>query len=158
MIESSFSSFNSLKNLILISLILMMTLKRLKINDLRSESDDDSEFKDLESSVDEIEFSTDDDALILTDSLANYLTEWVLLLTVNWAYKRVDDDVNVRLILELFIYVWFFERSDFFYTFSSLNVIDLMRLISIKRKQLKSWSSSENYWTDCSDFYWKRSD
>ncbi len=53
----------------------MMTLRRLKINDLRSESDDDSEFKDVESSVDEIEFSTDDDALILTDSLANYLTE-----------------------------------------------------------------------------------
>ncbi len=81
------------------------------------ESSDDDNDEEIECSVDEVEFSAcDDNALFLTDSLAVHFTEWVLLLTVNRAYERVDDDLSVRSILELFIYVQFFERNDYFYT------------------------------------------
>ncbi len=132
----------------------MMILKRLEIAETR--------FEEIECSVDDVKSSACDDddddveVFVLTDSLTVHFIERVLLLTVNRAYEEMNEDVSS--ILELFIYVWFFERSDFFYTFDSLNVIDLMRLILIEKKSSRSWSSSENYWTDCSDFYWKRSD
>jgi hypothetical protein len=109
----------------------------------------DERFEKVECSVDEIESSADDDEssdgdddddddvedLILTDSLAVHLTERVLLLAVKRAYERVDGDVSVGSVLELFIYVRSFERSDSFYTFSPLNVIGLVRLVPIERKQ-----------------------
>jgi len=83
--------------------------------------------------------------LILTGSLAVHFIERVLLLTVNRAYEGVGGGVGVRSVLEFFIYVRSFERSDYFYTFDPLNVIDLMRLILIEKKQSRSWSPSENY-------------
>ncbi len=107
-----------------------------KVKSCADDSDNDEE---IECSADEIEFSAGVEEivkdLILTDSLADHLTDRVLLLAVNRAYEGIGDDVGVRSILELFIYVQFFERSDFFYTFSSLNVIGLMRLVPIERKQ-----------------------
>jgi len=122
----------------------------LRVYDLESDETADENFEKIECSVDKVESSdNDDDALILTDSLAVHLTERVLLLTVNRAYERIGDGVNVRsnVVLELFIYyVQFFERSNF-YTFSSLNDIEmrLMRLVLIEKKSSRSWSPSENY-------------
>jgi len=122
----------------------------LRVYDLESDETADENFENIECSVDEVEFSDDDDdALILTDSLAVHLTERVLLLTVNRAYERIGGGVNVRsnVVLELFIYyVQFFERSNF-YTFSPLNDIEmrLVRLVLIEKKSSRSWSPSENY-------------
>jgi len=83
--------------------------------------------------------------LILTDSLAVHFIERVLLLAVDRAYEEVGGDVDVGSVLELFIYVRSFERSDYFYTFGPLNVIGLMRLVLIEKKQIAAWSPSENY-------------
>jgi len=112
----------------------MMILRRLEIAETR--------FEEIECSVNNVESSACDDddddveVFVLTDSLTVHFIERVLLLTVNRAYKEMNEDVSS--ILELFIYVRFFERSDFFYTFDSLNVIGLMRLILIEKKSLQS--------------------
>ena len=111
----------------------------LRICDLESGEIADESFEKVECSVDEVESSDgDDDALILTDSLAVHLIERVLLLTVNRAYEGIDGGVSVGsdVVLELFIYyVQSFERSNF-YTFSPLNDIEmrLVRLILIEKK------------------------
>jgi len=122
----------------------------LRICDLESGETADEGFEKVECSADEVESSDDDDdALVLTDSLAVHLTGRVLLLAVNRAYEGIGDDVGVRsnVVLELFIYyVQSFERSNF-YTFSPLNDIEmrLVRLILIEKKPSRSWSPSENY-------------
>ena len=112
-----------------------MILRRLEIAEMR--------FEEIKYSVNDVESSACDDdddddveVFVLIDSLTVHFIERVLLLTVNRAYEEMNKDVSS--ILKLFIYVQFFERSDFFYTFDSLNVIDLMRLILIEKKSSRS--------------------
>jgi len=151
--RSSLSFFSSLKDLIFVSLILMIALRICGLESgegkMKSCAGDSGNGEEVECPAGEIGSSAGVEEvvgdLVLTDSLADHLTGRVLLLTVDRAYEGVGGDVDVRSVLELFIYVRSFERSDSSYTFSSLNVIGLVRLVPIERKQSGSWSSSENY-------------
>ncbi len=151
--RSSLSFFSSLKDLIFVSLILVIALRicdlepdERKVRSCAGDSDNDEEVEcpagEVGSSAGVEEVVGD---LVLTGSLADHLTGRVLLLAVDRAYEGVGGGVGVGSVLELFIYVRSFERSDSSYTFSPLNVIGLVRLVPIERKQSGSWSPSENY-------------